>query len=150
MQNKVFKCLLIVLIVIGLVACSKEKKQRKQISQSVVAFIGEYGKVGFKLGDYESEQGTLSLSTNQVKITCPDGYVIPSNVSKAGFGDKLPQATCDRKAGCQVTTVLLINPKSFSVKKMSISADKLTYMQANNDIALGAVCVKKDQVKNWV
>ncbi|ASG68775.1 hypothetical protein CDV26_10645 [Francisella halioticida] len=140
------KYILIVLIITSLAACSKGNNETSQ----TVLFTGDYARSGFKPGAYGSELGALNLSINQVKITCPDGYVIPSTIGELSFGPKLPQATCDRKGGCQTVTVLLINPKTFSVKKESVPADKLTYMQANNKIALGAVCVKKDQVKNWV
>ncbi|WP_150467494.1 hypothetical protein [Francisella sp. SYW-9] len=147
MQNKILKCLLVMVVAIGLVACSGGNKE----SSRSVTFTGDYAKAGFKLGEYgSSELGALNLSASQVKITCPEGYVIPSTIGSPSFGDKLPQATCDKKDGCQAVMVLLVNSKTFSVKKMSVSADKLTDMQANNNIALGAMCVKKDQVKNWV
>ncbi|API87527.1 hypothetical protein [Francisella uliginis] len=146
MQRKVFKCLLVILIAIGLVACGESKKETSQS----VTFAGDYAKSGFKLGEYVSQQGALSLSATEAKITCPDGYVIPSTVKLPSFRSKLPQATCDRKGGCQAVMILLMNPKILTVKKVSIPADKLTDMQANNKVALGAMCVKKDQVENWV
>ncbi len=43
-----------------------------------------------------------------------------------------------------------MNPKTFTVEKVSVPADKLTYMQANNKEALGTMCVKEDQVKDWI
>ncbi|MED7789390.1 hypothetical protein [Francisella sp. 19X1-34] len=146
MRNKLLRSLLVILVTIGLVACSEPNKAASQS----VTFTGDYVKSGFKLGEYGTQQGALSLSAKQVKITCPDGYVIPPNLKPPSFGSKFPKATCDRKDGCQIVTILLINSKTFSVKKMSIVADKLTDMQANNNIALGAMCVKKDQVKDWV
>jgi hypothetical protein len=146
MQNKVLKCLLVILVTIGLVACGVSKKEANQS----VTYAGDYEKSGFKPGEYGSDQGSLILSATQVKIICPKGYVIPTAISTPSFGAKLPQATCDKKEGCQAVMILLVNPKTFSVKKISVSADKLTDMQANNNIALGAMCVKKDQEKNWV
>ncbi|MED7819904.1 MULTISPECIES: hypothetical protein [unclassified Francisella] len=145
-MQKIAKYLLTMLVIISLVACSKEDSGA---SQNVI-LTGDYAKTGFEQGIYQLEKATLDLSGTQAKITCPKGYVIPSLIKTPDFGAKLPQSTCDRKGGCQVIMVLLVNPKTFSVKKISISPDKMTYMQANNNIALGAICVQKDQVNNWV
>ena len=69
---------MIILVTIGLVACSEEKKE---VSQSVT-FKGDYVKSGFKLGEYGLQQWALNLSATEAKITCPDGYVIPSSIKK--------------------------------------------------------------------
>ncbi|ASG68776.1 hypothetical protein CDV26_10650 [Francisella halioticida] len=123
-------------------------KEKKKLAQDII-FKGNYIKLGFVVGNYSSGDVSLDLTKKSVKVTCPSGFAIFPNIVITDFGSQSETLRCNRQEGCDVFFDMYINGIGFFAQARNEAKNSVISLVKNDKDGVGAICVKKDQIKDW-